>query len=107
MALSSVLAFPLAVAFVQSDKSRRACTMGRRGLGGRVVWGAGLSSCDLQVAGSIPIAARGHATFPTTGASVNAWYNLYEAVTGRWIEIYGAWSEIGNIADSTENANNY
>ena len=25
---------------------------------GRVVWGAGLSSCNLQVAGSIPVAAR-------------------------------------------------
>ena len=25
---------------------------------GRVIWGAGLSACDLQVAGSIPVAAR-------------------------------------------------
>ena len=28
------------------------------GPGGRVVWGVGLSSCDLQVAGSIPVATR-------------------------------------------------
>ena len=27
------------------------------GLDGRVVWGVGLSSCDPQVAGSIPVAA--------------------------------------------------
>ena len=32
----------------------------------------------------------GHATLPTTGASVNAWYNLYEAVTGRWTDMNGA-----------------
>ena len=49
-----------------------------RGPGGQVVWGAGLSSCNLQVAGSIPVAAQS----PTTGASVNTWYNLYEAVNG-------------------------
>ena len=38
----------------------------------------------------------------------NAWYNLYKAV---WMDgeliCTGLWSEIVNIADTTENANNY
>ena len=40
-----------------------------RGPDGRVVWGAGLSSCDLQVAGRFP-SPPGHAALPTTGALV-------------------------------------
>ena len=37
----------------------KVCAVTRaRGPGGRVVWGVGLSSCDLQVAGSIPVATR-------------------------------------------------
>ena len=37
---------------------RKQPAWGCLGPGGRAVWGIGLSSCDLQAAGSIPVATR-------------------------------------------------
>ena len=66
---------------------------------------AGLSSCDLQVAGSIPV-PLGHVTLPTTGASVTE-VQIYMAVNEMLVQYTGLWSEIGRVADPNKNANNY
>ena len=71
-----------------------------------MVWGTGLTSCDRAGWRIRFPALLGHATLPITGASVTACHNLYETLSRRFIEINRLWSEIGNVADPTENANN-
>ena len=79
--------------------------LGNWGPDDRVVWGAGLSSCDLQVAGLIPVATRSCApprlgfgdcdTLHTHGCDWNEFqYTLI-------------WAELGHDADPPENANYY
>ena len=76
------------------------------GPGGRVVWGVGLSSCDLQVAGSIPIAARSRDSPYHRDFGERA--NDYTYGCDNWIYKYtGLWVEIGWGAGMPENANDY
>ena len=63
-------------------------TVRLRGPDGWVVWGAGLSSCDLQVAGSIPVATQS-CDPPTNGASVAVIRYMRMTVTGRNLNTRG------------------
>ena len=78
-----------------------------RGTGGRVVWGVGLSSCDLQVAGSIPVAARSRDPPYHRGFGDCMYKFIYGCEMDMVAQCTGLWSEIGRVADPTKNANNY
>ena len=56
------------------------CKEGTRGLGGQVVWGADLPTSDRAGWQARFPLLPGHVALPTTGALVNAWYNLSGAV---------------------------
>ena len=74
------------------------------GPGGRVVWGVGLS-CDLQVAGSNPVAAR--SCDPPYHRGFGDWGTNLHRCESHACSILWPWSEIGRVADPTKIANNY
>ena len=79
---------------------------GQWGPYGWMVWGAGLSSCDLQAACSIPVATRScdfphHRGFGDCDALYAHGYDWNE------FKCSGLWAEIGHDADPPKNANNY
>ena len=54
---------------------------------GWLVWGACLPACDLAGWRVRFLSPPGHETLPSTGASANAGYNVYNAMNGRRMEI--------------------